>query len=128
MPEPIRVSFPWHKEEAFRSGDTHWYRWRPGVRWDDCGGGDREPLADGMGAMLLAEVGRYTPPGYRERVFYTRQFVLPSGEVVGQPKLRVMASAGFTRLCKGYRYPVEVTNALDDVSMEPANATVEDMA
>jgi hypothetical protein len=74
-------------------------------------------VADGVGAMLLTEIGRYTPPGYGTRVFFTRQFALPSGEAVGHPKLRVMGAAGFTRLCRGYRYSYEVGDWLSGVKM-----------
>jgi hypothetical protein len=125
--DPIRVPFPWHKTLAWSHGGLDWYRWKPGIRWED-GYEDREAVADGMGAMLLVEIGRYTPPGYRERVFYTRQFVLPDGTPVGTPKLRVIAAAGFTRLCKGYRYPVELVDTLANVTMEPEHADIEDLA
>lgn len=111
--------------------DGDFYRWRPGVRWED-GYEDREAVADGVGAMLLTEIGRYTPPGFGARVFYTRQFALPSGEVVGRPKLRVMGVGGFTRLCRGYRYSYEVVDALASVKMETDlpnfGATPEDYA
>ena len=126
----IRVDFPWHKELAMSCSDGDFYRWRPGIRWEQAYS-DREAVADGVGAMLLTEVGRYTPPGFGMRVFYTRQFALPSGQLVGRPRLRVMGAAGFTRLCRGYRYGYEVTDALAGVKMEtdlPADPTVEDLA
>jgi hypothetical protein len=112
-----RVEFPWHKELAGSDHKGMWYRWRPGIRWEECDG-DREAVADGIGAMLLTEIGRYTPPGYGQRVFYTRQFELPSGEAVGRPKLRMMGAAGFTRLCRGYRYTYGVTDAMADARMD----------
>ena len=116
--KPTRVQFPWHKELAGSDHKGIWYRWRPGIRWEHDGMGDRDPVADGVGAMLLTEIGRYTPPGYGQRVFYTRQFELPSGEAVGKPKLRVMGAAGFTRLCRGYRYGYVLSEALADVRMD----------
>lgn len=114
-----RVAFPWHKELAGSDERGDYYRWRPGIRWCDRNyDGGSEAIADGVGAMLLVEVGRYTPPGYRERVFYTRQFVLPSGEAVGRPKLKVIGAAGFTRLRQGYRYGFDVTSERADVRMD----------
>lgn len=113
----IRIKYPWHKTEAVYHSGTRWYRWRPGIRWEE-GYSDKDAVADGVGAMLIVEVGRYTPPGYRERVFYTRQFVKPSGEVVGCPKLKVIGAGGFTRLCRGWRYGYELVDALADVRME----------
>ena len=111
-----RVEFPWHKTLTCSDESGQYYDWRPGIRWEG-GAEDREAFADGVGAMLLTEIGRYTPPGYRERVFYTRQFVRPSGEAVGHPKLRVMGAAGFTRLRSGYRYGYEVVDCLSHVKM-----------
>jgi hypothetical protein len=116
--QAIRLPFPWHKTLAGSDEHGNYYRWKPGIRWCDHGYGDQEAVADGVGAMLLVEVGRYTPPGFGKRVFYTRQFVLPSGEAVGKPRLKVMGVAGFTRLCRGYRYEFEVTDALKDVRMD----------
>lgn len=114
----VRVPIPWHKTEAGSCAGRSYYRWKPGVRFDD-GGEDCEAVADGIGAMLLTEIGRYTPPGYRSRVFYTRQFVLPSGEAVGKPKLKVMGATGFTHLCRGWRYSYEVVDDRANVEMEP---------
>lgn len=120
----VLVEFPWCKELAGCSGGKEWYRWRPGVRFE---AGDGDAVADGSGDMLLTEIGRYTPPGYRERVFYTRQFVLPSGEAVGVPRLKVIGAAGFTRLTRGYRYPYEVVSTLVDVLMEQPEMPLEDV-
>lgn len=125
--QAVRVVFPWHKTESSGVNGKMFYRWRPGIRWED-GSEDREAVADGEGAMVLAEVGRYTPPGFSQRVFYTRQFVLPSGEAVGRPRLKVMGAAGFTRLCRGYRYPYELVDALATVEMEPDFPEAEDFA
>ena len=127
MSEPIRVPFPWHKTMVYATGGLTYYGWKPGIRWED-GFQDRDAVADGMGAMLIVEIGRYTPPGYRQRVFYTRQFVLPNGTLVGRPKLRVMGAAGFTRLCKGYRYPFEIADTYADVTMESDHPTIGDLA
>ncbi len=127
MSVPVSVDYPWHKEECLYTSEGSFYRWRIGVRWEEYGD-DREAVADGVGAMVLTEIGRYTPPGYRERVFYTRQFVLPSGERVGRPKLRVIAAAGFTRLCRGYRYGYEVVDSRENVRIEPDGPELEDLA
>lgn len=123
-PEPTpacvhRVSYPWCKVASSFSAGHSYFRWKPGVRFADDGMGDSAAVADGVGAMLLVEVGRYTPRGYRERVFYTRQFVLPSGEPVGVPRLRVISAGGFTRLRRGYRYSYDVSQGRAAVEMEP---------
>lgn len=114
----IHVPFPFHKTLAATGGGLpDQYRWKAGIRWEE-GYQDYEAVADGMGAMVLVEIGRYTPPGFRERVFFTRQFVGPSGDRWGQPRLRVMGAAGFTRLCRGYRYPYSIVSTLANVCME----------
>lgn len=118
----VRVAFPWRLDLAGSDAQGNYYRWRPGIRWEESYS-DKEAVADGIGAMHLIEVGRYTPPGFGPRVFYTRQFELPSGELVGHQKLRVIGAAGFTRLCRGYRYPFEVVDTLKGARMEPEYLT-----
>ena len=124
----IRVPFPFHKKLSMSDHSGDWYDWSPGIRWED-GYQDREAVADGVGEMLIVEVGRYTPPGFGPRVFYTRQFALPGGKLIGKPKLRVMGAGGFTRMCKGYRYGYEVVDELANVKMYDAFVPdVEDLA
>lgn len=119
----IRVPFPFSKIVASMQSGKTYYRWKAGCRWEEIEtryASEREAVADGTGEMVLREIGRYTPPGYRERVFYTRKFIDPTGKVWGdKPKLRVMGASGFTRLCKGYRYDVELVTDLADAEIEP---------
>lgn len=66
-----RIPFPFAKVESSAWGGQTYYRWKIGIRWDEEGSEDRLALADGVGAMLIVEVGRYTPPGFGPRVFST---------------------------------------------------------
>ena len=62
-------------------------------------------FCDATGEMILTVVSVHKPGRFLERVFYTRQWRDPDGKVFGnEKKLRVMSSASFKRLCRGYRY------------------------
>ena len=112
--EVIEVKFPFHVVMDVLTTDDglgeQSQRWKPGCRWEIAGpyGEGSEGTADGEGKMILTVVSRHRPPGYQERVFYTRQWQDPDGNTFGIKKLRVMGSAGFKAMCKGYRYPYGV--------------------
>lgn len=85
--------------------------WKPGVRFEDESNAYRETVhtyADGVGEQIITLVGRYTPPGYRERVFFTRQWKDPDGKLFGKKALQVKGVAAFSTLIKGYRYEFEM--------------------
>lgn len=83
--------------------------WRPGAQADLDYGGNAVWAADAMGEMILQVVGRFKPDGYPERTFFVRLWRDPQGKEFGKNKLRVTTTAAFTRLCKGYRYPYEMS-------------------
>lgn len=78
--------------------------WRPGIRFEQIND-DSYAVSDGMGAMLLEEVGRFKPGRYPERVFYVRSWIDPDGKQFGIKKLRMTTATTFARLIKGYRHP-----------------------
>lgn len=82
--------------------------WRPGVEWRPVGPDSSDAFADGMGTISLTEVGRYKPPGFPERVFYTRKFTDPDGKVFGKNKLHIASAVKFKRLCNGYAHEFEI--------------------
>jgi hypothetical protein len=85
--------------------------WKPGVRMEARGreGEYTDSIADGVGKMRLTVVSRHTPSlKYRERVFYTRQWIDPDGRSFGKRGLRMCGAAAFKRMCSGYRYPFEM--------------------
>jgi hypothetical protein len=79
--------------------------WRPGTKmvqvYDD-----HDTFADAIGTMVLTVVATFTPPGFPDRVFYTRRWRDPDGDEFGpvKQKLRCTSRAHFTALCKGYRH------------------------
>jgi hypothetical protein len=69
-------------------------------------------LADGEGLVLYTVVSLVTPPGWRERVFYTRQWHDPDGRAFGKHILRVRTTAEFRKLLRGYRYAYDILPAI----------------
>jgi hypothetical protein len=121
----LRLPWPWHKAVTMMDHQGHHYDWKLGAR---CVDRDEDDWAcDGIGGIHIQEVGRYTPPGFGQRVFFTQQFEKPNGERVGKPKLKVIGAGAFTRHCRGYRYPFHLTDELKDVRMME-HIDIEDMA
>lgn len=117
MSEVITVPFPfvrttytpWNPDDLPTAGPPLVVdSWRPGTETLDAYGWDALTVADGIGQIELTVVGRYTPPGYRERVFFTRQWIDPDGRRFGKRKLRVAGAVAFASMAQGYRYPFEL--------------------
>jgi hypothetical protein len=98
----VRGTFAAYDEQ----GVTELPTWLPGTRLEtaDDEGYDSEYQADGMGKMVLHVVGRFRPGKYPEHTFYLRSFIDPDGGAFGKDKLRVISSAAFKRMLKGYRH------------------------
>lgn len=113
-PEIHNVAFPFIKVEYSGPKDGEFVddttTFRPGTRFEseledgNYGGADEEWQADGMGLMVLEVVGRFKPGKYAERTFYVRSFIDPAGRAFGKKNLRVISSAAFKRMLKGYRH------------------------
>lgn len=104
-----RVIYPFHKgkrELYDEAADARLEKevWEAGVTWDQIDEYEAIACADAVGTMVLVEIGRYTPPGYRERVFFTRYFIDPDGKEFGKKDLRMVGAAKFRRLCQGFRF------------------------
>lgn len=106
-----KVKFPFIRQEysgpmdgAFVDGVK---TWKPGTRCErgDYEYSDEQWVADGEGFMVLEVLGAFKPGRYPERTFYLRSFIDPDGRHFGKAKVRVMASAAFKRMLKGYRHP-----------------------
>lgn len=85
--------------------------WRPGTRrsfMQDDYDTDEWWEADGEGFMVLEELGSFKPGKYPERTFYVRSFTDPDGKQFGKAKVRVISSAAFKRMLKGYRHSYEL--------------------
>lgn len=108
--ETHEITFPFVKEEYSGPKDGEFVddieTWRPGTRVEhgDYEYSDAQWLADGEGLMVLQVVGRFKPGKYPERTFYLRSFIDPTGRQFGKDKLRVISSAAFKRMLKGYRH------------------------
>lgn len=82
--------------------------WRPGTRYVHVPPDDSEAVADGEGVMLMTVVSTHKPPGYPERVFYTRRWRSPVGKEFGRPKLHIVTAEKFRRLARGYQHEYRV--------------------
>lgn len=104
-----RVTYPFVRcvAEVFDGeGISTILSWKPGTeyrgppnQYTDC---DR--YADGVGEMILTEVGRYRPGKYPERVFFTRRFVSPDGVEFGKGKLHCVIASKFKRISTRYSH------------------------
>lgn len=81
--------------------------WTPGVRFEDFGE-DTGGVADGEGHMMLTVISVHRPSPFPTRVFYTRQFSDPDGNVFGKKCLRVCTLEKFRRISQSYQYPYEL--------------------
>lgn len=83
--------------------------WKPGVRNEDVYPDDCIAVADGVGLMRLMVVSRHTPSEkYRERVFFTREWVDPDGRTFGKKALRMLGAQAFKRIASGFRVEYEM--------------------
>lgn len=99
------VTYPFVRER-YDTIDGEYKTWRPGCGHDD--DDDRIYFADAEGEMMLIVISSHKPSGYRERVFYIRQWKDPDGNVFGKKNLRMTTTANFRRLCKGFRHRYDV--------------------
>lgn len=79
-----------YSEEAYEG-------WKPGCKSVSDGGYDFDLVADGIGAMILTVVSIHKPGRFPERVFFTRQWRDPDGNVFGNKKLRMATTQTFKR-------------------------------
>lgn len=104
-PEIHEIEYPFIWSEDEHSLLDCYNPWSPGLRWVQTSIDDSEQMADGLGLMIFEVVSRHKPGKYPERVFYTRKWKDPEGNVFGKPQLRITTSQNFRRLCRGFRYP-----------------------
>ena len=121
-PEVFTTPFPFIADtytqmnyDGGRPYETEEETWRPGVRWEDRPDpraarseypGEyshiQVPECDAIGEIIITVVSRYRPPGFQERVFYTRQFRDPDGKTFGKGKLFCVTANTFKRRKKGW--------------------------
>lgn len=86
-------------------GLTETKTWRPGVWFEDVGTGeDTVACAHAEGEIIFTVIDVHKPGKYATRVFLTRQFRSPDGNLFGKPKLHIWTLEKFRRLARGYRY------------------------
>lgn len=90
--------------------------WRPGCETDIDDRGRSDLVAEGVGAALLTVVDVHRPGKFPARVFFTRQWRDPEGNVFGKGALHITTKANFTRLLRGYRH----TFYIDGEEVRPA--------
>jgi hypothetical protein len=84
--------------------------WKPGVRNEDVYPDDVVAVADGVGLMRLTVVSRHIPSQkYRERVFFTREYVDPDGRTFGKKRLRMLGARAFANISRGFRVEYEMS-------------------
>lgn len=116
VPEVYEVRYPfvrdvyaqWDSDES-GSGCVDVPTWKPGVRNEDVYPDDCIAVADGEGLMRLTVISRHRPSEkYRERVFYTREWVDPDGHAFGKKALRMLGAQAFKRIASGFRVEYEI--------------------
>lgn len=97
------------------------WKWRPGVRSVPVYPDSSDDFADGMGTLVVTIVSTHTPPGWPERVFFTKTWRTPEGFEFGRRKLHTLPRPAFTTLCRGFRHRFELTDdAIRIASPAPA--------
>lgn len=88
--------------------------WKPGCAYEATHNGGSEAYANGMGKMILTVIDVHTPGKYPTRVFYTRQWISPTGKAFGKGGLRICTLEKFRRLAdrfmshdRYFKYTVE---------------------
>lgn len=98
--------------------------WAPGVRHVWCGPEDTEAVADGIGFVTYTVVSEHRPgPGWPTRVFYTRQWIDPSGKRFGKNKLHIATKQKFRRLCRGYSHEYRIAGPNDEPADRQRNGS-----
>ena len=80
--------------------------WNPGIRYDEVGPEDSEPVTDGWGYVIYKIVDTHKLPApYHARAFFIRTFETPDGNVFGKRSLRVMTVRALRRRLQGPLVP-----------------------
>jgi hypothetical protein len=107
----VRETYTTYDDEGGCSMPT----WRPGVRYEDCGPEDVEPVADAEGQAIFTVVATFKPGRFPTRVFFTRRFVSPEGKVFGKGKLHIATAEKVRRLARGYRDPYRLSDTANPI-------------
>ena len=86
----------------------------PGVHFYQTDIDENMAVAENMGLMLLTVVSIHKPSKYPERVFYTRKWKKPNGDIFGKNGLKITTKSNFTRMLKGYRHPFSMMSDVSD--------------
>lgn len=106
------VPYPFIREAVTLADEGGYYEensWRPGVRFEAVGPEDAEAFADGIGHQELTIISLHKPGRFPTRVFYTRQWLAPTGKRFGKGKLHMKTVGAFRSLIRGYRHPYQVS-------------------
>lgn len=87
--------------------------WRPGTRDEFLPPDSTEDVADGIGSQEITVVSVHKPGRFPHRVFYTREWIDPSGKRFGKPGCRVKTLSAFRRLVSGFRYEYRLSTEPD---------------
>lgn len=101
--------YPFVREKYNGPIDGDWsietMTWRPGVIHEIIApGDDTETIAHAMGEQVLTVVSVHKPGQFPTRVFYTRQWRSPDGNLFGNGRLHIKTAQAFGWLLKGYRH------------------------
>lgn len=110
------VEYPFIKEDVSLIGEDGPYEaksWVPGVRFENISPEDVDAVADGVGHMMLTVVGVFKPGRYPTRVFFTRKFSDPDGNVFGKSKLHICTLEKFRRISKKYQHDYSLRDKED---------------
>ena len=79
--------------------------WKPGIEYRyACPQAEAEPYADGRGYQCIKVISKHKPPGFPERIFYTRTWIDPDGKEFGKNQCRVKTTGNITKILNGFQY------------------------
>lgn len=102
--------FTWVEERGRLSTgpDDVYERWRPGAWETKIISDDAAMACHGEGTVKFTVISVHRPPGYQERVFYTRHFTDPEGGSYATNKLHHKVMRGFQKEAEAFPFRYEV--------------------
>jgi len=88
--------------------DAAFERWRPGAWNVDSAGEDVLTSCTAMGRVKFTVVSIHRPPGYRERVFFKREFTTPEGKRYAPGRLMNCITRKFRKDISAFPFPFDV--------------------
>jgi len=97
--------FTWVEEG---SGENAFERWRPGAWNIDSAGEDVLTSCTALGKVKFVVISTHRPPGYQERIFFTREFTTPDGSRYAPARLMNCIARKFRKDVAAFPFAFDV--------------------